>query len=93
MSYFFVSKVKNYRTFFRNSFLADRVRVLKIWPGALGHAIHTITASKKPLQIQRHKPDASDPHTRPPGSKFAREQSIEKATDPNRHFPVCSPPG
>jgi hypothetical protein len=65
---FFVSEVENHRTSFRNSFLADRVRVLKVWPGALGNAIHTMTASKKPLKVQRHSPTASDPHARPPGS-------------------------
>jgi len=92
MSHFFVGEVENNRTFFRNSFLADRVRVLKIWPGALCDAIHTMKAPKKPLQIQRHKPDASDPHTRPPGSLSLLVNKVFKRRPTPTDTSLPSPP-
>ena len=83
MSEFFVGEVENRSTFFRNSFLADRVRVLKSWPGALCDAIHTLQASKNPLRIQRpNKPDVSDPHTRPPGSLSLLVNKVFKRRPP-----------
>ena len=84
MSEFFVSEVENRSTLFRNSFLADRVRVLKIWPGVLIDAIHTLKASKEPVQIQCHKPDASDPHTRPPGSLSLLVNKVFKRRPPTQ---------
>ena len=41
-----------------------------------------VSRVKEPLQIQRHKPDASDPHTIPPGSLSL----LVNATDPNQHI-------
>ena len=55
----------------------------KIWPRAFCNAVHTM---KKPLQIQRHKPDASnsDPHTLPPGSLSLLVNKVFES--PNRHI-------
>ena len=80
------------RTFFRNSFLANRVGVLKIWPSALCNAIHTTKALKKPLQIQPHKPDASDPHTHPPGSLSLLVNKVFKRQPTPTNTSLLSPP-
>ncbi|EDQ99692.1 uncharacterized protein LACBIDRAFT_295922 [Laccaria bicolor S238N-H82] len=69
-----------------------QVRVLKIWPGALCDAIHTMKALKKPLQIQRHKPDAPDPHTRPPGSLSLLVNKVFKKRPTPTDTSLPSPP-